>query len=482
MGEKIKDKYECIVIGGGLGGVTIASLLALYGINVLLIEKNNYLGGYITDYKVKDYVFSHSIDWFSGLHDKGKARIWLEKIGVIDQIPFKQLEIFKRVITDNYNIALYSDWDNFSEELIANFPHEEKNVVRFIELVRSFGGPKWIDYFRPFKKETYEKMLDTFFTDKALKEILSANINSDMSAYLYILFLYRCLSKEIYLPSKHTLNEMFKIIENSIIESGVSIIKEKSVEKIYVQDNCVTGVELDDGRFISADGIISDIDLKYLYNKMLPAGSVNNYFMNKLNKRFTSESLIATFIGVDKCFDNISLYGEPIVYLPKHDDNKYPEDLSDLEIKINIKSIYQPFLCKQGKSAIDIRAFTPKGYFQEKRVDKSYRNSKRYLYDKQYLTDRLIKTSQRVLGDYNKQIQHVRTATPYTFHRYTNGEGGSPMGWVIDPLDYVNGFRILSPISNLFHVGSWASFPGIEGVINYCFSLLPRIVRYYGRV
>ncbi len=479
----IKDRYECIVIGGGLGGLTMASMLAIYGIEVLLIEKNNYIGGYITDYKVKDYVFSHSIDWFSGLHEKGKVKIWLEKIGAYDKIPFRQLDIFKRVIVDDFNIAFYSDYKSFEEELIHNFPKEEKNIIRFIELVRAFGGAEWIEYFRPFKTATYMKMLDSMFTDRTLKKVLSANINEDMSAYLYILFLYRCLSKEIYLPAKDELKGLFEIIGESIEEQGVTILKETSVEKIIMDGKIVTGVLLNDGKTIFTNGIVSDVDLRLLYNKLLPENSVNHYFLNKLNHRIPSISLFTTFLGVNKVFDGISKCGEPIVYMKNIEtEGNASNKITNLDIKINIKSIYQPFLCKEGKSAIDIRTFAPKGHFDQENIGAAYRKDQKYIIDKQFYEQQLIETSQDILGNYRDDIECIRTATPYTLHRYTNGENGSPMGWSVEPSDYLNGFRIMSPINNLFHVGCWASFPGIEGVVNYCFSLLPRIVRYYGKV
>ena len=53
----MKDKYDCIIVGGGIGGTVMASMLALYDVDVLLIEKNMWLGGCITDYEVKDYTF-----------------------------------------------------------------------------------------------------------------------------------------------------------------------------------------------------------------------------------------------------------------------------------------------------------------------------------------------------------------------------------------------------------------------------------------
>ena len=47
----LKDKYDCIIIGAGIGGITAASLLAKKGIDTLLIEQHYIPGGACTSLK-----------------------------------------------------------------------------------------------------------------------------------------------------------------------------------------------------------------------------------------------------------------------------------------------------------------------------------------------------------------------------------------------------------------------------------------------
>ena len=44
-GAFLRDSYDVIVVGAGLGGMTAASLLANRGLSVLMIEQQNKTGG-----------------------------------------------------------------------------------------------------------------------------------------------------------------------------------------------------------------------------------------------------------------------------------------------------------------------------------------------------------------------------------------------------------------------------------------------------
>lgn len=55
------DDYNVIVIGGGLGGLTAAALLAQAGRKTLLIERNHDVGGAASTYKTGDLLVEASL-------------------------------------------------------------------------------------------------------------------------------------------------------------------------------------------------------------------------------------------------------------------------------------------------------------------------------------------------------------------------------------------------------------------------------------
>ncbi|MBP1693274.1 MAG: hypothetical protein H6Q37_1157, partial [Chloroflexi bacterium] len=67
----LRDSYDVIVVGAGLGGMTAASLLAKRGLSVLMIEQQNKPGGACTSFKREDHVFDVGAAMLYGFGVKG---------------------------------------------------------------------------------------------------------------------------------------------------------------------------------------------------------------------------------------------------------------------------------------------------------------------------------------------------------------------------------------------------------------------------
>ena len=77
----VRDRYDCIVIGSGLAGLTAANTLARAGRSVLLVEQHYKLGGMATWFRRPGgHIFDISLHGFPHGMVKSCRRYWTAEI------------------------------------------------------------------------------------------------------------------------------------------------------------------------------------------------------------------------------------------------------------------------------------------------------------------------------------------------------------------------------------------------------------------
>src|ERR1700750_549238 len=80
-------RYDVVVIGAGLGGLTAGAILARAGRKVLVIERSNSVGGAASSYKVGDLFVEGSIHATSApRHRNDPKHDVLTRAGVLDAV------------------------------------------------------------------------------------------------------------------------------------------------------------------------------------------------------------------------------------------------------------------------------------------------------------------------------------------------------------------------------------------------------------
>ncbi|MDQ8726785.1 FAD-dependent oxidoreductase [Bradyrhizobium sp. LHD-71] len=80
-------RYDVVVIGAGLGGLTAGAILAREGRKVLLIERGNSVGGAASSYKAGDLFIEASLHKTSGPEDaRDLKHLALTRAGVLDKV------------------------------------------------------------------------------------------------------------------------------------------------------------------------------------------------------------------------------------------------------------------------------------------------------------------------------------------------------------------------------------------------------------
>jgi C-3',4' desaturase CrtD len=123
--------HEVVVVGGGIGGLTAAALLAARGVGVCLLEKESRAGGCLASFQKFGYEFEPTAGLYSswqpgGIHERVFAELPLPA-------PEASLVSTPYVVRlpDRAEIALVKDAERFEASLRASFPECADGAVSF---------------------------------------------------------------------------------------------------------------------------------------------------------------------------------------------------------------------------------------------------------------------------------------------------------------------------------------------------------------
>jgi phytoene dehydrogenase-like protein len=123
--------YEVVVVGGGIGGITTAALLAARGVNVCLFERQTGLGGCVASFEHLGYTFEPTVGLYSGWDPGGIYE------RVFSELPVSAPEVqrlspaYSVRLPDRTELALSDNLARFEEDLRFAFPECSAAAVVF---------------------------------------------------------------------------------------------------------------------------------------------------------------------------------------------------------------------------------------------------------------------------------------------------------------------------------------------------------------
>lgn len=438
--------YDAIIVGGGLSGLTAASLLAKRHLKVAVIDKSYQPGGSCGVFKRKHVTFDQGSAMLYGFGENGFNAHRFVFNCLEEPIDMIQHDLLYCVNFKGRRIPFWSDIDKFSEELADIFPAEKENIKRFyhdmLEMYQHVmvENPTYttadetdrnaalksmlkhpISYIRflGYLNKSAKSLLEKYFSDPEIFKFFDkltstycyATVEEAPAVLAAVMFVDNHVGGSYY-PAGSTLflpGKLEKVIE----ENGGDIILEKEVLSLIFKDGKPAGVKLDDGRELYAPDIIYSGTVWNLYGKLIdPEYSTKQKKEWALNQIPTYPSVVLYTVVDRSCIPRDTA---PIEMLVGN-----PDELDESEVTAYILSIDDRTLCAADEHTVIAIGPTFENW---EGLDR-----KSYLQKKKMEQDRLIAVLEKRFPNIRQAVRYAEVATPKTIERYNMKNGGAVAG------------------------------------------------------
>lgn len=175
-------RYDAVIIGAGLGGLTAGAILARAGRKILLIERGNSVGGAASSYKVGELFVEGSLHETSDPRDPHDPKHRpLTRAGVLDAVTWVPAGQFYTVRGGPVGapFALPDDFSAARQALADRFPEARCSIAMLLgemEQITAMGTPARDPSSMDWSLSLSQKLQDVFGDNEALKATVAANL------------------------------------------------------------------------------------------------------------------------------------------------------------------------------------------------------------------------------------------------------------------------------------------------------------------
>lgn len=448
--DQLRERYDVIVIGSGLGGLTCANRLATAGHAVLLLEHHTQLGGLATWFKRKGHIFDVSLHGFPYGMVKTCRKYWNQAIR-------DSIVQLKNIVFDNPQFTLTTTFsrEDFTRILTERFRINGATVEEFF---RTVGGMNFYDDRRMTTRELFEQ----FFPGRSdvhrllMEPITYANGSTlDEPAITYGIVFSNFMNKGVYTFQGGT-DRLIGMMADELQANGVTICTRARVERIVVEQGRVRGVEAG-GRFIAAPTVVSNSGITNTVNNLAGRAAFSPDFLARFDEVKVNNSSCQVYFGLrpGESFPDVG----DLLFTSTASQFSSDEMLS-METKSRTFSVYYP------RTRPEHPDYTVVASMNANYDDWSGLDREEYGQAKEAMVERCFVDLERYIPGIRAKVDWVEAATPMTFNRYTLHTRGTSFGTKFEGLDISR--SIFKEVPGLFHVGSVGIImSGWLGAINY---------------
>ncbi|WP_149303872.1 phytoene desaturase family protein [Pareuzebyella sediminis] len=481
----MKEKYDVVVIGSGMGGLVAAIILAREGKSVCVLEKNNQYGGNLQTFVRERTIFDTGVHYLGGLNEGQNLYRYFDYLDILDGLHLKKLDEngFDIITFDNdsdeYPHA--QGYDNFHETLSKKFPEERLAIKAYCDKIKETCArfPLYnLQLGKPYHNDTElfklpaKALIDSFTSNEKLRAVLAGSNLLYAGEADRTPFYVHALSVNSYIQSAYRCadggSQITKMLLRKLKESGGEAYKHQEVTGFEVDNKTVVSVETSTGAIVKGDLFISNIEPKVTL-KLLGTEHLRKSYVNRIEDiESTISAFSIHFVLKPKTFKYLNRnYYHFKNYKAVWNGHEYTQKTWPESYMVSMGARKD-----QGEWGDQMTAIT---YMRYEEVEPwagtfntvTHKNNRGETYEefKRAKTETFLNELEKKFPNIRACIQSVHTSTPLSYRDYINCNKGAMYGYVKDVNNPLKSF--ISPrtkIKNLFFTGQSLNMHGILGV------------------
>jgi len=480
-------RYDVVVIGAGLGGLSAATRLAREGLSVLLLERHNVPGGYATSFVRGRYEFEVALHELSGMGKDGEPTgntEYLRDLGVADGLEFVPVKDLYRSVFPGLDLRLPVGREAYTAALCDAFPSDADGIRRFlervfalardtVELEKTFASGRfgWRDVATaPFRFPNAARYLAVTWGHVLNRDVKGEAARAVLSQYWgyfglppsRMAFLYFAIALATYIRYGATyVRGRSQSLSNAFLAAferwGGEARFNTPVARILTAAGRVTGVETEAGELIETARVVSNASPLTTAIDLLGPGAAPRAWLDRLGRETVGPSTVNVYLGVNR---DVLAHGytdhETFVNLSFDQEAHHAATLT-LDAPpccaVTCYNAVWPGVSPTGTSMVVLTALSRGEPWLALPPE-------RYHETKARLGGQMLDLAERVLPGLRDATEVVEVSTPLTNMRFAATPGGSIYGFDQPPWSStVLRHPARAPIEGLWLTGAWVQ-PG----------------------
>lgn len=483
------DKWDAIVVGAGLGGLSCAAGLSRNGLKVLVLERHNKVGGYAHQFLRKagpgiEYRFDVALHITGGFDQGASLRLLFEDMGLWDRIEVKRLDKIMHSVFPDFEFTLPTDKRLFRQRLIQQFPDDKRGIDSLLDALDRFGeelaamrshrgtrGASPADLARayPTVARYMTASLRELVSDHTANERIGAVFGqlhgylglppSRLSAFVYLQILHSFFTEGAYYIQGGGY-ALSRALSDCIEEQGGRVVTRTEVARILVEGGRCVGVQTKKGDRHEAPVIVSNAPAPLTFGRLIDPSVVDPGYMDLIRTGEVSASVIQAYIGLKGTpreigFEDHDYFVNAGYDLDAQFERHLAEDYGSGTFGMANNTVVNPSDTPPGRSIVEVLVFAdgkrwcglPKDEYRRKKAE---------------VTEVLLDLASRVIPDIRERIEVIEVGTPHTMERYTLNPFGAVFSYSTTPTGHTR-FRPRpeTPVPGLYLASTWTtSGPG----------------------